>query len=206
MKEHHVRVSHAPENLAREEQLAWKLAGVAVDAAPLDPETSEMIINRVLDNAGVAIAAIARRPVANARAQALCNPRAGGATVFGMPQTHRVSCEWAAYANATAVRELDFHDTFLAADMNHPGDMMPSIISVGQQCGVAGADVVRGIAAAYEISVALTKGIALHTHRVDHVLHIAAGTVAGIGAMLRLPVDIVYQALNHVVHVTLATR
>src|ERR1700738_4156355 len=57
MKEHHVRVSHAPENLAREEQLAWKLARVAVDAAPLDPETSEMIINRVLDNAGVAIAA-----------------------------------------------------------------------------------------------------------------------------------------------------
>ena len=63
MKEHHVRVSHAPENLAHEEQLAWKLARVAVDAAPLDPETSEMIINRVLDNAGVAIAAIARNEI-----------------------------------------------------------------------------------------------------------------------------------------------
>jgi 2-methylcitrate dehydratase len=30
--------------------------------------------------------------------------------------------------------------------------------------------------------------------------------VAGIGAMLRLPVDILFQALNHVVHVTLTTR
>src|SRR3981189_3751046 len=120
MKEHHVRVSHAPENLAREEQLAWKLARVAVDAAPLDPETSEMIINRVLDNAGVAIAAIACRPCSSARTHALCNPRAGGATVFGIPQTHRVSCEWADYANAIAMRDFLFHDTFLAADMNHP--------------------------------------------------------------------------------------
>jgi 2-methylcitrate dehydratase len=30
--------------------------------------------------------------------------------------------------------------------------------------------------------------------------------VAGIGAMLRLPVESIYQALNHAVHVTLTTR
>ncbi len=206
MKEHHVRVSHATENLAREEQLAWKLAGVAVDAAPLDPEASEMIINRVLDNAGVAIAAIARRPVANARAQALCNPRAGGATVFGIPQTHRVSCEWAAYANATAVRELDFHDTFLAADMNHPGDMIPAVIAAGQQCGVSGNDLIAGIAAAYEIDVILTKAICLHEHRIDHLTHLAAGAAGGIGAMLKLPVEVVYQAINQAVHTNVMTR
>ena len=35
-------------------------------------------------------------------------------------------------------------------------------------------------------------GIALHTHRVDHLLHIGAGMVARIGAMLRLPVETVY--------------
>lgn len=118
----------------------------------------------------------------------------------------RVHCEWAAWANGTAVRELDFHDTFLAADMNHPGDMIPSIIAVGQQCGSSGPDLLRGIATAYEISGSLTKGIVLHTHRVDHLLHIAAGMVAGIGAMLRLPVEVIFQALNHVVHVTLTTR
>jgi 2-methylcitrate dehydratase len=68
-----------------------------------------------------------------------------------------MACEFAARLNGTAVRELDFHDTFLAADMNHPGDMIPSIIGSG------GADLVRGIAA-YEISGDLTKGVALHTH------------------------------------------
>jgi 2-methylcitrate dehydratase len=206
MQNHHVRVYQSAATPPRQELLAWKLAAVAVDDAPLDADVVEMVANRVIDNSGVAVAGLVRRPVANARAQALTHLHSGGATVFGLPRSIRVACEWAAWANGTAVRELDFHDTFLAADMNHPGDMIPSIIAVGQQCGVAGHDLVRGIAAAYEVSGNLTKGIALHTHRVDHLLHIAAGMVAGIGAMLRLPVETVYQALNHIVHVTLTTR
>ena len=31
------------------------------------------------------------------------------------------------------MRELDFHDTFLAADYSHPGDNIPPLISVAQQ-------------------------------------------------------------------------
>jgi len=34
-------------------------------------------VNRVIDNAGVAAAGVLRRPVANARAQALAHPHAG---------------------------------------------------------------------------------------------------------------------------------
>lgn len=206
MQNHRVRVHQSAATPPVQELLAWKLATVAVDDAPLDADVVGMVVNRVIDNSGVAIAGLTRRPVANARAQALAHSHAGGATLYGMPRHIRVACEWAAWANSTAVRELDFHDTFLAADMNHPGDMIPAIIAVGQQCGVTGHNLVRGIVAAYEISGDLTKGIALHTHRVDHLLHIAAGMVAGIGAMLRLPVETVYQALNHVVHVTLTTR
>ncbi len=206
MQRHLVRVYRSAETPDRTELLAWKLATVAADDAPLDTDVAEMIVNRVIDNAGVAVAGLLRHPVANARAQALAHPHAGGSTVFGLSRSTRVACEWAAWANGTAVRELDFHDAFLAADMNHPGDMIPSIIAVGQQCGSSGTDLLRGIAAAYEISGDLTKGIALHPHRIDHLLHIAAGMVAGIGAMLRLPVETIYQALNHVVHVTLTTR
>jgi 2-methylcitrate dehydratase len=203
---HEVRVYKSADTPPRSELLAWKLAECAVDAAALDSDVEAMIVNRVIDNTGVAAAGLLRRPVANARAQALAHPHPGGATVYGLPVDVRVHCEWAAWANGSAVRELDFHDTFLAADMNHPGDMIAPILAVGQQCEASGADLLRGIAAAYEISGGLTKGIVLHTHRVDHLLHIAAGMVAGIGAMLRLPVETVYQALNHVVHVTLTTR
>src|ERR1700676_1226832 len=180
VQEHLVRVYKSAETPGRADQLAWKLAAVASDNAALDPDVVGMIWNRVIDNAGVAVASLLRRPVANARAQALAHPHAGGSTVFGASRSNLVACEWGAWANGTAVRELDFHDTFLAADMNHPGDMIPSIIAVGQQCGSGGADLVRGIASAYEISGDLTKGIALHPHRIDHLLHIAAGMAAAI--------------------------
>ena len=30
----------------------------------------------------------------------------------------------------SAVRELDFHDTFLAADYSHPGDNIPPLLVV----------------------------------------------------------------------------
>jgi 2-methylcitrate dehydratase len=206
MQEHRVRVYKSAETPPRTELLAWKLARVAADPAPVEADVTAMILNRIIDNAGVAVAGLARHPVANARAQALAHPHQGGATVFGMPRTERVACEWAAWANASAVRELDFHDTFLSTDMNHPGDMIPAVIAVGQQCGASGADLIRGIAAAYEIDVCLSKAICLHEHRIDHLTHIAAGMVAGIGAMLRLPVEVTYQALNHIVHVMITTR
>ena len=43
-----------------------------------------------------------------------------------------MDCEWAAWANGTA-RELDYHDTFLAADYSHPGDNIPAILAVAQK-------------------------------------------------------------------------
>ena len=206
MRNHEVRVYKSAQTPARTELLAWKLACVAADEAPVEDDVAAMIVNRIVDNAGVAVAGLARHPVANARAQALAHPHRGGATVFGMPRDVRVACEWAAWANASAVRELDFHDTYLSIDMNHPGDMISALVAVGQQCGATGRDLVRGIATAYEIDVCLSNGICLHEHRIDHLTHIAAGMVSGIGTMLRLPIDVIYQALNHIVHVTITTR
>ena len=41
---------------------------------PVEAEVAEMVVNRLIDDAGVAAAALRRRPVANARAQALTPP------------------------------------------------------------------------------------------------------------------------------------
>ncbi|MFJ2400920.1 MmgE/PrpD family protein [Streptomyces xanthochromogenes] len=207
MIDHQVRVHPSADRLPRQEQLAWRLAAVATatqEAAELDPEAAAMAVNRVIDNAAVATASLRRRPVAVARAQAAPHRATPGASVFGTGG--RVSPEWAAWANGTAVRELDFHDTYLAADYSHPGDNIPPLLAVAQHTGRSGADVLRGIVAAYEIHVALVKGICLHAHRIDHVAHLGAATACGIGAMLRLPVETVYQAVGQVVHTTTATR
>src|SRR5699024_4979872 len=70
-------------------------------------------------------ASLLRQPVVAARAQALDHPYSPGATIYGRSSDLRVSPDWAAWANGVAVRELDFHDTFLAADYSHPGDNIP---------------------------------------------------------------------------------
>src|SRR5690554_4085640 len=165
-----------------------------------------MIGNRIIDNAAVAAASLARRPVASARAQAQAHPFVPGATVFGLPAAASVSPEWAAWANGVAVRELDFHDTFLAADYSHPGDNIPPILAVAQHCGLSGTALAKGLATGYEIQVNLVKGICLHEHKIDHIAHLGPSAAAGIGTALGLSTEIIYQAVQQALHVTTATR
>jgi 2-methylcitrate dehydratase len=165
-----------------------------------------MIINRIIDNASVAIAAINRRPVVSARAMALGHPRKGGATVFGMPAGKRFSPEWAAWANGTAVRELDMHDTFLAADYSHPGDNIPPILAVAQTMEKSGRDLLRGLATGYEIQIDLVKAICLHEHKVDHIAHLCPSAAAGVGTLLGLKQEAIYQAVQQALHVSISFR
>ncbi len=209
---HTVRVHRSDENLAREDQLAHKIAEVAVDPVAVDPDVVDMIINRIIDNAAVAAASLTRAPVSAARAQALDHPvsRGGaGASIFGVPSDTaetRTSPEWAAWANGVAVRELDYHDTFLAADYSHPGDNIPPILAVAQHVGADGAALVRGIATGYEIQIDLVRAICLHRHKIDHVAHLGPSAAAGIGTLLGLDVDTIEQAVAQALHTTTATR
>ncbi len=207
MINHPVRVYRSEENLAREDQLAHKIAKVAADPVEVSPEVTEMIINRIIDNASVAIASLNRGPIVAARAQALSHsPSTGGqgASVFGI--STKVSPEWAAWANGVAVRELDYHDTFLAAEYSHPGDNIPPILAVAQHTGASGKDLIRGIATGYEIQVDLVKAICLHKHKIDHVAHLGPSASAGIGTLLGLDVETIFQAVGQGLHTTTATR
>ena len=201
-----VRVYPSKTRLAREDQLAWKIAAVAADKVPVGKDVAAMIVNRVIDNASVAIASVNRRPVVSARGMALGHPRKGGATLFGAPAKLTVSPEWAAWANGTAVRELDYHDTFLAADYSHPGDNIPPILAVAQSMGRSGRDLIRGIATGYEIQIDLVRAICLHEHKIDHIAHLCPAQAAGIGALLGLKAEVIYQAVQQAVHVSFTTR
>ena len=201
---HAIRTRRSADNFPRTEHLAWKIAEVATDPVAVEAETAAMVINRIIDNAAVSAAAVLRRPATVARAQALAHRSRQGATVFGVDGTY--SAEWAAWANGVAVRELDFHDTFLAAEYSHPGDNIPPLVAVAQQLGVRGADLIRGIATAYEIQIDLARGICLHEHKIDHVAHLGPSVAAGIGTMLRLDSETIYQAIGQALHLTTATR
>jgi len=183
---HTVKVYPSKINLPKKKQLAWKIAEIASDNAKLNKDAIEMVINRVIDNASVAIASLNRRPVISSREMALKHSRKNGATLFGVNSKLKFDCEWAAWSNGTAVRELDFHDTFLAADYSHPGDNIPPLLAVAQQNKVSGLDLLRGIITAYEVQVNLVKGICLHKHKVDHIAHLGPSVAAGLGSMLNL--------------------
>ncbi len=201
---HTVRTRRSSDDFPRGEHLAAKIADVAADPVAVEPETAEMVANRIIDNAAVSAAAVLRRPVTVARQQALAHSARPGARVFGVDGTY--SAEWAAWANSVAVRELDFHDTFLAAEYCHPGDNIPPLVAVAQQLGVPGTDLIRGLATAYEIHIDLARGICLHEHKIDHVAHLGPSVAAGIGTMLRLDTETTYQAVGQALHLTTSTR
>lgn len=207
MQMHPVKVHPSKALTPREDQLAWKIAAVATDKAPVEKDVAAMIINRIIDNAAVAIAAINRRPVVSARGMALGHAKKErGAQVFGVPAATTVSPEWAAWANGTAVRELDMHDTFLAADYSHPADNIPPVLAVAQAMGRSGRDLIRGLATSYEIHIDLVRAICLHEHKVDHIAHLCPAAAAGIGTLLGLKQEVVFQAVQQALHTSISFR
>jgi 2-methylcitrate dehydratase len=203
---HKVKVYPSKFSLPKKKQLAWKIAEIASDNAKLNKNAVEMVVNRIIDNASVAIASLNRKAVISSREMALKHPRKNGATLFGINSKLKFDCEWAAWTNGTAVRELDFHDTFLAADYSHPGDNIPPLLSVAQQKKKSGLDLLKGIITAYEVQVNLVKGICLHEHKVDHIAHLGPSVAAGLGTMLRLNTETIYQAIQQALHTTISTR
>ena len=206
MREIKVRAHKSSDNLKKENQLAWKIAEIASDKSRPGEDCIEMVINRIIDNASVAIASFNRKPAVSAREMALAHPRKNGSTIFGLNSKIKVHCEWAAWANGTAVRELDFHDTFLAADYSHPGDNIPPILAVAQQKGCNGMDLIKGILTGYEVQVNLVKGICLHEHKIDHIAHLGPSVASGIGTLLKLKTETIYQSIQQALHTTVSTR
>ena len=201
-----VKVHPSKANLKKEDQLAWKIAEIASDKSRPGGDSIEMVINRIIDNASVAIASFNRRPVISARNMALAHLRKNGSTIFGLNPKIKVHCEWAAWANGTAVRELDFHDTFLAADYSHPADNIPPILAVAQQKNCNGMDLIKGILTGYEVQVNLVKGICLHEHKIDHIAHLGPSVAAGVGTLLKLKTETIYQSIQQALHTTISTR
>jgi len=210
MIDHELRTYRSDEPLPREDQLAWKLALLADDDVGVEDDVTQMIVNRIIDDVAVAMASITRAPVVAAREQARHHQAKPGATIWGETSDYRVSPEWASWANGVAVRELDFHDTYLAAEYAHPGDNVPPILAVAQHLAqrraITGHDVVRALATAYEVQIDLARGISLHEHKIDHVAHLGPSIAAGLGTLLSLEPIVTFQAIGQALHTTTATR
>lgn len=213
MQIHIVKAEKKSGSLKKEDQLAWKIADLAAKTkdSDLPAETVDMVKNRIIDNAAIALAAANEHAVVVARDRALASKGTGLATIYGLKKDETFGPREAAFVNAVAVRFRDQDDTYLAAEYSHPDDNISPILAVAQQLGIGGQDMIRGIAVAYEVHVALVgtgdgTGICLHKHKVDHMTHIAAASAAGIGSMLNMPVEQIYHAVNFAVHNSISSR
>ena len=93
---HKVNVYPSKIALPKKKQLAWKIAEIASDNAKLNSDAIEMSINRIIDNASVAIASLNRSPVISAREMAKGHLRNNGSTLFGINSKIKFDPEWAA--------------------------------------------------------------------------------------------------------------
>ena len=87
-----------------------------------------------------------------------------------------------------------------------PETTSPPILAVAQHTGRDGRDLIRGLATGYEIQIDLVRAICLHEHKIDHVAHLGPSAAAGIGTLLGLGTEAVYQAIGQALHLTTATR
>ena len=208
MKQHEVRSYSSAERLPRRQQLAWKLAEVATDPVAVEPAVAEMVVNRLIDDAGVAAAALRRRPVANARGQAVRHVLRPGAAVWGTCGRQGVGWRPNGRRGPTASPCGNWTSTTLSwppstptpATTSRPCWPWPSTPAATAPTWC------RAIATAYEVQVDLSRGISLHAHKIDHVAHLGPSVAAGLGTLLGLPTEVVYQAIGQALHTTTATR
>ncbi|BBZ27523.1 2-methylcitrate dehydratase [Mycolicibacterium madagascariense] len=196
MKTHHVTTVKAGAQIPRERQLTFLLAQAALRAGDIEDDVTDLVIDRVIDSVSVAIAALSTEPPARAHAAAKGHPRSGGATLIGLTPDVTVHAEWAAYANCTAVRHLDWSDAFGGRDLSHPSDVMGTMIAAAQQSGRTGRDAIRGIVHGYQAMLGLVAGFDLHHHGVDQMCNLGTAVPVGLAALLQVPIDVAYQAVQ----------
>ena len=113
-----------------------------------------------------------------------------GARVLGLP--HRMPMAQAAAAITTAVRWLDFNDTWLAQEWGHPSDNLGTILAIADMMAadarrsepITVSEVLDWTIKAYEIQGVLALENAFNRVGIDHVLLVKVASAAAAAAML----------------------
>ena len=163
------------------ERLAQGIAGVG-DAAP--PELQPVCRSLLVDVAGLCIAA---RGTDFMRATVQASDEPGDCTVIGHPQGRSISM--AALCNGTAAHGEDFDDTYEGGPAHAGAVVVPAILATAERHGLAGTDVVRGIAVGAEVICRMCLVAPKLVHKAGfHPTAVfgAIGAAAGVGSALRL--------------------
>jgi 2-methylcitrate dehydratase len=164
------------------DQIADFAVGLSFDVLPA-PVVHE-VKRRVLDSLGCALGAWHDEPGVISRRVAGTLSAQHGATLLGT--THKAPTDWAAFANGTIVRYLDYNDTYLSKEPAHPSDNIPAALAVAESAGASGRDLIAAIVLAYEIQCRLCDAASLRAIGWDHVTYGAFSTAAAASKLMSL--------------------
>ncbi len=184
----------APSGQSPPAPLAERLAAYAhgLRYEDLGAATVERIKTHLLDGIGCAIAALEERAVGICRNVALAVP--GPASIIG--STRGSSVELAAFANAAAVRFLDFNDTYVGKVAVHPSDDIPACLAVAESVGADPRALLTAIALAYEVNCRLADAFDISRRGWDPTVFALPAVALAAGKLMGLAPDRLAQAVN----------
>ncbi|MDB5743957.1 MAG: 2-methylcitrate dehydratase [Polaromonas sp.] len=172
-------------NQAASPTVSARLAQAIIASAPQnDPGVRAVADRLLLDISGLCISARAESYVKAALASI---DGEGSCTVIGFPA--KLGAEGAAFVNGIASHGEDFDDTYEGGPVHAGVVIVPALLAAAERHQLSGADLLRGLAIGTEVMCRLCKVAPMRVHKAGfHPTAIfgVMGTVAGIGAALRL--------------------
>lgn len=159
----------------------------------LQEKTVEEVKRRVIDTLGCLISGYDQDASIAARKLADRYQLENGATIIGSGK--KAAVDYATFANGTAIRYLDYNDTYLSVEPLHPSDVIAPLLALAEVRGISTRRLIAAIAAAYEIGVIFCDAASLKSNGWDHVNYITVATVVGGANLLGLTEEQTEQAL-----------
>jgi 2-methylcitrate dehydratase len=159
----------------------------------LHDQTVAEVKRRVIDSLACLIAGFDQDASIAARKVAERYLTKNGATIIGSGK--KVTSDLAAFANGTAVRYLDYNDTYLSVEPLHPSDVIAPLLALAEERGISPKRLISAIAVAYEIGVIFCDEASLKSNGWDHVNYITVATAVGGAHLLGLSIEETEQAL-----------
>lgn len=150
----------------------------------LTTEVIDEAKRRIIDTLGCLVSGFNQDATVAARKLATQYVSTEGATIIGTNKKSHI--DMATLANGTAIRYLDFNDTYLSVEPQHPSDTIAPLLALAESRGSSTKDLITAIVVAYEIGVTLCDAASLKNNGWDHVNYIAVATVVGGANLLKL--------------------
>ncbi|MBX9829052.1 MAG: MmgE/PrpD family protein [Xanthobacteraceae bacterium] len=180
-----------------ERPLAERLAAYAhgLTYEDIDETTIERVKTFLIDSIGCGIGAWDEKPVRICRELALVT--AGPATVIGTDR--RTTAELAAFANAAAIRYLDFNDTYVGRFAVHPSDNIAACLAVAEAERASVRELITAIVIAYEVNCRLVDAFDISNRGWDPPIFGLPAVALAAGRLMKLPPE----KLSHAVSIAI---